>query len=195
MGADQGTVVVELIRQAVVVDPAPEDLWPIYRQAFPGRRRLTSGPRPMSRSTFHTTMTNDRILKLWLRDPEVEERTAGLVALANDPRDVPPGTLPALAEHWPRFLDQGRLWFVLCLMISTDRQHTGALTHLVEGIWSQAADRGGVIVVDPSRIADPVTHLPSTLFHYARSFSPGTTLRRVDDAQVWAYEFPAPVLA
>jgi ribosomal protein S18 acetylase RimI-like enzyme len=184
----------ELIRQSVLTDPSPEDLWPVYRQSFPGRRRLTSGPRPMSRASFHTTMTNARILKLRLQDRADDGRTAGLVALANDPRDMPQRVLAPLAEHWPQLLDQGRLWFVLCLMIDPDLQHTGVPTHLTEGIWSQAADRGGVVVVDASRVNDPTMRLPSTLFHHARSFSPRTVLRRIDDDQVWAYEFPAPIL-
>jgi hypothetical protein len=189
----RGTIdTMELIRQAVLTDPSPEDLWPVYRGTFPGRRHLASGPHPMSPATFHSTMTNHRIRKLLLRD-RTRCATTGLAALADDPRDMPPTARSELAERWPHLLDQGRLWFALCLVVAPDQQCAEVRTHLIDGMWGQVAEHGGLVVVDSSRVADPAFRPPSALFHRARSFSPGATLHRVTGSRLWGYEFPAAI--
>lgn len=185
----------ELIQRATVGEFDVETLWALYRLAFPRRRRLTAAPQSLSREEFEATLHDPRVTKLLLVDRAGGDRVVGLASLTDDLDAVPANTLALVRDRWPAQAAEHRMWFVGFLVVDPDYHHTGAPTHLVGGIWTRAAAHGGVVAVDTARFNDTTVRLASALFHQARSFSPRTTLQRVDDNGLWAYEFPVPVMA
>ncbi len=185
----------ELIQRQTVEDFDVETLWGLYRRAFPRRRRLTVQPHALPREDFEALLYDPRVTKLLLLDRAGADRVVGLATLTDDPLAMPGATQSMLEDRWPEQAADQRMWFVGFLVVDPDYHHTGAPTHLVGGIWARAAARGGVVTVDTARFNDTTVRLASALFHQARSFSPRTTLQRVDGNGLWAYEFPEPVLA
>lgn len=185
----------ELIQRETVTESDTGELWALYRRAFPRRRRLAAAPQPLPRENFEAALHDRRVTKLLLLDRAGGDRVVGLAALTDDLDAVPAPAQALVTERWPEQAGQGRVWFVAFLVIDPERQHTGAPTHLVGGIWARAAAHGGVVAVDTTRFNDTTVRLASALFHQARSFSPRTTLQRVDGSGLWAYEFPTPVFA
>jgi hypothetical protein len=184
----------ELVQGGTIEEFGPDRTWDLYRRSFPRRRRRAASEQAMDREEFAAVMADPRYTKLALLERAAADPLAGLAALTNDPQAVPPAARRLLEPLWPEHRAAGRLWFVRFLVVDPAYEDSAAGTHLAGGIWTQAVAHGGVVAVDTTAFNDTPVRLPSALFHLARSIAPRTTLQRLDDEGLWAYEFPDPVL-
>ncbi|HET9654716.1 MAG TPA: hypothetical protein VFP72_05145 [Kineosporiaceae bacterium] len=183
----------ELVQGPALELFGPGQTWELYRRSFPRRRRPGAGQQAMSRDEFVAVMADPRYSGLGLVERTAVDPLVGLAALTADPQAIPPAARRLVEPVWPEHLATGRLWFVRFLVVDPAYEDTTAATHLAGGIWTRAVADGGVVTVDTTAFNDTAVRLPSALFHLARSIAPRTTLRRVDDEGLWAYEFPEPV--
>lgn len=172
-----------------------DQLWDLYRRSFPRRRRKAANQQAMDRGAFDAVIGDPRWTKLLLVERAAPDPLAGLAALTDRTELVPPQSLALIGVTWPEHLTSGRLWYVPFLVVDPEYQHTGATVHLAGGIWTRAVATGGVVMVDTAAFNDTAVRLPSALFQLARSIAPRSTLQQVNAEGLWAYEFPAPVLA
>lgn len=185
----------ELVQGDAIEQHGPDQLWDLYRRSFPRRRRKAANQQAMDREEFDTVIRDPRWTKLVLIERAATDPLAGIAALTDCTQLIPPTTLRLVEPIWPEHIAARRLWYVPFLVVDPECQHTGAATHLAGGIWTRAVAGGGVVMVDTAAFNDTAVRLPSALFHLARSIAPRSTLQQVDGEGLWAYEFPAPVLA
>lgn len=190
--------VAELVQDVSVTRFGAESLWAPYWRSLQRHRSLGATPRALDRADFDAVMADSRVVKLVLLDRPGTERPLGEpigLATLTDHRDaVPTAAWSQLEARWPEHAADGRLWFVSFLVVAPEHEHSGAAVSLAGAIWTRAVAQGGVVAVDTA-LNDMSVRPASAMFHLARSASHRTTLQRVGEQGLWAYEFPEPVPA
>lgn len=166
-----------------------EPAWALYTRSFAELAGLAAQRHVMTRDEFDAVMADPRVTK-WLVLDGDRRALAGLATVTDDLAAVPLVSPEYYARRWPAEYAEQRIWYVGFLAVSPPYEGAGVSSLLVRGVSSSVVRTGGLVAVDICAHNESLK-LPTLLLRLARTYSAGTTLRRLDTQTFWAYEVPA----
>lgn len=187
----------ELVHKEIVDGDLAEQVWEMYAAAFEPLRTTAVQRHVMLRQEFDDVMCDPRVRKILAVDRPDSGRlvVAGAATLTQDLDAVPLISPDYFAARWPQLFAERRIWYVGFLAVHPDYHGTRAVSVTVGEICRRAAREGGLVAVDICAHNEATIKLPTLLLRLARTFTPRTSLLKLDAQTYWAFDFPEPAVA
>ncbi len=167
-----------------------EQAWHLYLEAFEQLAVRAAARHLMHREEFDETMQDKRVLKVVVHDTREPDRLIGVATMTNRFESISWVSPGFFAERYPQEFAESRIWYVGILAIHPDYQGTGAVSHLIGGLFAQVQQRGGIVGLDTCRLNEEAIRLPQAVLRLVRTINAEVSMQRVDVQSYWAYTVP-----